>query len=375
MKSSPHPTGGIKFAEAAVLFVLILGLTVFVGIKVVSHGEDQADAESGVPAVTTTEQPSPAAVGQADSVVVSTAAGTATNAEVAETTPTAPEPQPVPQTHQGEPVSYGEAEDAYTAGRYDEAVDLFSLYTEQNPGRAWGHYMLGMSLWKAGDPEGALGGFRTTLDLVPDHLKSLVNTGRVLLELGRPDEALRYLTKATDLAPGDIQARRVLARAQGDLGRTDAAEATYRGILADDPDDVWSLNNLGLLLIRQGRFPEALPALARAARLDENLACVQNNLGVALERTGYIAAAREAYARAVALDAGYAKAGSSLARLREVKEAEGLAPFDLAAVADSFFAGTATRQDEAAGILAANTATTPPTAAEAKPEHTAEKNR
>ncbi len=370
MKTSQHPTGGIKFAEAAVLFVLILGLTVLVGLKVASHDEAPVDTSAATTSAQVTEQPSANTV--ADSTAeVAEKAPVETPATVAETTGE-PAAQPAPATRPDEPVSYAEAEAAFTAGRYDEAADLFSAYTEQNHDRAWGHYMLGMSLWKAGDLEGALGGFQTALDLVPGHLKSLVNTGRVLLALNRPGEALPYLTKAVELAPEDAQARRVLARAQADGGRPDAAEATYRGLLAAHPDDVWSLNNLGLLLIQEERFDEALPALARAASLDSSLACVQNNLGVALERSGYIAAARKAYARTVAIDAGYAKAGSSLARLEKVQEAAGLEPFDLAAAADAFNpAGTR----PAGGALAVNTTTTPPTVAETKPEQPAVKNR
>ena len=57
--------------------------------------------------------------------------------------------------------------------------------------------------------------------------------------------------------------------------------------------------------------------------------------------------------------------------VRQITESSGRQP---AARAASFSAGIATRQDEAEGVLAANTTATPPTVAEAKPEQTAEKN-
>src|SRR5688572_2103186 len=56
-------------------------------------------------------------------------------------------------------VSYADAEAAYTGGRYDEAVDLFASYTRSRPDNPWGHYMYGLSSWKAGDPEQAIASF------------------------------------------------------------------------------------------------------------------------------------------------------------------------------------------------------------------------
>ena len=69
----------------------------------------------------------------------------------------------------------------------------------------------------------------------------------------------------------------------------------YQRALAVDDHDVWSMNNLGLIYIEQGRSPEALPALARAVELRGNSPVFQNNLGTALERSGYPVAAAKAY--------------------------------------------------------------------------------
>src|SRR4051794_27356138 len=45
------------------------------------------------------------------------------------------------------PVTYEKAEASFRSGRYDEATQLFTGYTESNPDNPWGFYMLGISAW------------------------------------------------------------------------------------------------------------------------------------------------------------------------------------------------------------------------------------
>ncbi len=343
MKQQNQPQRGLKFAEAGILFVLILGLTVFVGARVASHGQKESPVmESAAPAPDRTVP------------TVATA-----------------EPEPAAEPVVSRPareVTYAEAETAYLGRRYEEAVDLFLAYTDTHPGNAWGHYMLGMALWKAGDPEQAEEGFLAALTIKPDHAKSLVNHARVLLEMNRADEALVQAEKAV-AAGGDASARRVLARALVNLGRVDEAEQAYRTIIEEDPGDVWSLNNLGLLLIQQERFEEALPVMACAALRDSTSVCIRNNLGVALERSGYLGAAQDAYRRTLELDASYAKAAESLERLAGRAGSTEPVPFDLAAAAQRFQTGPsavvaglgdpATADEEPAPTIAADSSAQP----------------
>jgi Tfp pilus assembly protein PilF len=90
---------------------------------------------------------------------------------------------------------------------------------------------------------------------------------------------------------------------------------SYRVALSMDPADSWSMNNLGLLLIEQGRYEEALLPLARAVELRPEAPAFANNLGIALERSGHPSAAAEAYRTALKADSTYTKAATSLARV------------------------------------------------------------
>ena len=233
-------------------------------------------------------------------------------------------------------VSYAEAESTFRSKDYKTATEMFDVYTKGHQQNAWGHYMLGLSAWRAGDLERARAAFDDALALDPRHVKSLINLSRVLLESDKPAEAKKYLATAIEVDPGSSDAYRVLGRTQMLLGDADAALESYRSALAIDPGDAWSMNNMGLILIQQGRFAEALRPLARATQIAEGVAVFQNNLGIALERTGHYTAAADAYRATLAADSGYSKAGASLARVDGREDEPGVEPITVAELGDSF---------------------------------------
>jgi predicted Zn-dependent protease len=212
-------------------------------------------------------------------------------------------------------VSYVQAEQAFHRASYGEATQLFENYRRQHPDNPWGHYMYGLSAWKAGLPAEALAGFDEALRLDPDHRKSLFNSARVLLETGQPGQALERVERGLSLEPLSAEGHRLLGRARVELGQFDEAIDAYQRAIAIDNRDVWSMNNLGLLYIQRGQSEEALLPLARAVELRSNSPVFQNNLGTALERSGHVVQAKEAYQAAVTADSDYSKAVSSLARV------------------------------------------------------------
>ena len=318
----------MKFAEVGVMFVLVLALTIFIGVRVASRGDSEIVASDTVLAteMTTTEQAGidePTITVKADHPDEVAADSVAVVVEVIEVA-------------EREIVTYAMAEKAYFDRNYDEAVEMFAVYTEEHSANAWGFYMLGLSEWKAGDNEAAEEAFASALEIKPDHTKSLINYGRVLLEQGREDEAKAQIELALAANPGSTAATRVLGRIQYNQGLLEESAASYITVLQSKEDDAWSLNNLGLIRIQQGRYEEALPALAKAVQIDPDVACFQNNLGVALERTGHFTASGEAYAAALEADGDYEKADISRARVSELTDADDIMPVDLDALAASF---------------------------------------
>jgi Flp pilus assembly protein TadD len=226
------------------------------------------------------------------------------------------------------PVSFADADAAYQAKNYGEAARLFEEYTERRPNNAWGHFMLGLSAWKAGDGATAEGAFEEALKIDPNHLKSLVNLSRVLIDQHRFDDALVRLTHASEVDPNSADVQRLLGRVYAGEYKTDDAVNAYRRAIALDARDAWSMNNLGLLLLEQDRADEALPELARAVELRKDVPAFHNNLGMALEHTGRFKAAAAAYRNALEAEPGYAKAQQNLARVEAVKTGPE-EPFDL----------------------------------------------
>jgi len=230
-------------------------------------------------------------------------------------------------------VTFASAQTAYTQGKYADAEESFGIYVERHPKNPYGFYMLGLSSWKHGDLDRAKEAFEQSLTLDSTNVKIFLNLGRVLLEQGHPDEALPRIESAVALDSGNAEVHRMRGRVQTALGHPDSAEASYRVALSIDPNDSWSMNNLGLLLIDQGRYVEALSPLARAVELRPEAPSFANNLGVALERTGHPGSAALAYKSALAADSTYTKAQTSLERVYGMEDEM---PIDVAQLASQF---------------------------------------
>lgn len=233
-------------------------------------------------------------------------------------------------------VSYADAEAVFRKGRYGEAEELFTAYTKRRPENGFGHYMLGLSAWKAGDRSVASDALARAVELDPENLKAKLNLGRVLIEEGRAVDALPYLEAAVGLAPESAEAFRVLGNVKSELGQIEPAVMAYRHALVLDAEDAWSMNNLGLLLIRQGRFDEALPPLARATQLKPASATFQNNLGIALEAKGYYSEAGDAFRAALETSPDHDRATISLARIAGRETPDDMMPLNLSGLAALF---------------------------------------
>ncbi len=250
--------------------------------------------------------------------------------------PTEPRETVVPELETPREVTYQEAETAFLDKQYDQAVDLFTRYTERKSENPWGFYMLGLSARKAKDFDKAEDAFGQALALDQRHVKSWINLSRVLLDTDRPAEALSKIDEALALDPESNAAYRLQGRAYHQLGQKENALDAYRRAIRIDAQDAWSMNNLALIHIEQGRFEEALPPLARAVELRSDIAVFFNNLGMALERSGHFRDAAEAYEAALSLDGSYEKASANFARVDVVLEDPTLEPVDLAVVARRF---------------------------------------
>ena len=85
------------------------------------------------------------------------------------------------------------------------------------------------------------------------------------------------------------------ANAAYDAGNYPEAEALWRRAIAIDPRNARAYNNLGIVLVEQGKIEEALSAYGNALERDGRNAYIYNNIGWALALQGKTKEAIDAY--------------------------------------------------------------------------------
>jgi predicted O-linked N-acetylglucosamine transferase (SPINDLY family) len=103
------------------------------------------------------------------------------------------------------------------------------------------------------------------------------------------------------LRPESIEACNNLGLVLMGEGRLEEAERSFRQVLSLRPELAGAQNNLGLALLNQGRLHEALTHFKSALRLQPDLADAHNSLGLAHEALGDPDAALACFEQAVAI--------------------------------------------------------------------------
>ncbi|MFL6858154.1 MAG: tetratricopeptide repeat-containing sulfotransferase family protein [Allosphingosinicella sp.] len=195
--------------------------------------------------------------------------------------------------------------------------------------------LAGLAAAQAGDPAGAAPHFRRLLTLLPNDAATRLNLATALAQSGELEEA----RDACGADSRDPRLVRLAAYLDQQLGRLDDAARGYEAVLAEEPDDFGSWNNLGnvraALGDRQGAilaFQEAIllnpdvpeiytnvseqlaqteqpdvrqQVMREAARRFPGRADVQAELGLAESGMLDFAAAEQAYREAIRLDPGF----------------------------------------------------------------------
>jgi predicted O-linked N-acetylglucosamine transferase (SPINDLY family) len=187
-----------------------------------------------------------------------------------------------------------------------------------------------------GEHQAALRALLNAMELDPQDERAWVEASRVCRALGLWDDAYMFAQQAEALAPGAVTP--AVALAQVHLRRGAAAEALAVLELAHvegDRDPVWQLhlamahealkanrlalsayeaairlapefapahNNMGLLLVRMGRYMDGLQATRRAVELAPDHVEMWSNLGHVLQDLGELDESLACYRRALALN-------------------------------------------------------------------------
>ncbi|MEJ0018406.1 MAG: tetratricopeptide repeat protein [Acetobacteraceae bacterium] len=138
---------------------------------------------------------------------------------------------------------------------------------------------------QSGAPDMALRIADLVLQQQPDNVDALVTRGDALYALGAAEPARAAYRLAVAADSKDIAAQIGLGRT---LVRSDPGEAEthFRAALAQQPDNVIALNNLGIARDMQGRHADAQQAYREALALMPDMADVKTNLGLSLALSG-----------------------------------------------------------------------------------------
>ena len=124
-------------------------------------------------------------------------------------------------------------------------------------------------LEEQGKPAQAQVIYQSILDVEPNHAKSLLGIGRVLMNAGDRDDALKTLERISPAAEERKIADRLIARLQLQ-GDQSADEATLRQKLASQPDSLEARFDLAQALAANEKFEEALSEFLNIVKSDRD---------------------------------------------------------------------------------------------------------
>ncbi len=165
---------------------------------------------------------------------------------------------------------------------------------------------------------------RRALEFDPGNTDAMYELASMLRVLRRFDEAFELLERHQRIAPDDFQVLADMGRCLSGLQRFAEAESLLRRALVG-LDDANTRYDLGFVLDRAGRLPEAVAEYQRALAHNPNHRDALNNLGVAFARQGKRGQAALQFERLVAVDPDNPDAHTNLGAMLLTEGARDLA--------------------------------------------------
>ena len=138
---------------------------------------------------------------------------------------------------------------------------------------------------RLGDRAAAVSAFKRVVEVDPKFTRAWLELVIVYMASGQSDPALDALRKAVESDPKQLVTRKTYAFVLTGLRRPDAAIDAWRETVKIAPDDTEANSALGMLLMQQKRYGEALPYLETAAKNDDSPPA-QTRLGAAYLQAG-----------------------------------------------------------------------------------------
>lgn len=193
-------------------------------------------------------------------------------------------------------------QDAYAAGRYDDAEARARRMVLRWPKNAQVLNALGAILGRTKKNQEALRFLQRAVDLSPGDASTITNLGSVLFSLDRTAEAETTFARALSITPDLRAAHRNLSKLYVSTGRFDAAARALRTVLRTNPDDADTWSELGIVENFMGLCLAAEDSHRQALSLQPLLAKSLVGLAISLAMQGRIEEARKFLESAVLAD-------------------------------------------------------------------------
>ena len=194
-----------------------------------------------------------------------------------------------------------------------KAVTEFERVVELEPDHHEALYYLGRAYLEREDHSKAAQAFKRLTNLRPGLVEGHFLHATALSEVGQVDKAIRVLEKSLMIRADQAGSLNMLASLYEQKERYDEAVETYRQALRSAPNPKSQLQ-LGTLLTRRGRYPEAVSLLREAvARYPQNVE-MRVELGKALKEQRKFSEAAEVFLAVLKDDPDEMEAKFELAR-------------------------------------------------------------
>ncbi len=156
-------------------------------------------------------------------------------------------------------------------GQTEEAENILQKVaagkSEYSP---FAYNLLGNIRLKRGDENGAVEGYKLSIEAGPGYAKPHFNLALLYDKAGRMEEAAREYEMTMKLDPGSIQTYNNLGYVYEKLGEMEKAEKTYNSGIKVAPQLWGTYYNLGALYIKIGKPDRALEILQKGAEITGN---------------------------------------------------------------------------------------------------------
>lgn len=161
-----------------------------------------------------------------------------------------------------------EAVQAQSAGKLDEAAEMYKAILQTSPDVPEVHQNLGSIYLQKKDYAAAEAAYAKALELRPNSSDIAASLAAVYRESGQADKAMALMTKAAGDNPNDAKAQFNKGIYLLNANQSEDAIKAFEAAVAADPGMAEAYFRLGTLMVGQNKIPEAIAQLEKYLSLN-----------------------------------------------------------------------------------------------------------